>query len=224
MAAIAKKERNKSGWQAKKSAMTRDAILDAAINCYVTLGYAETTTAKIADKAQVSRGAMLHHFPSKTELVQASAEHLHDEMIKLYARTIKSVTRDLELDERNRRGLQGYWKFLKSDLYTAHHELCVAGRTDKQLRSILHASLIKYDEERIKANSELFPEWSSRGELYEIAMEITQFMMEGMANSDIVRPRGKRVKRMLDYLGDRLEEIFHEGDEDAAIHRHSSGK
>jgi AcrR family transcriptional regulator len=224
MATIVKKERNKSGWQAKKSAMTRDAILDAAINCYVTLGYAETTTAKIADKAQVSRGAMLHHFPSKTELVQASVEHLHDEMINLYARTIKSVTRDLELDERNRRGLQGYWKFLKSDLYTAHHELCVAGRTDKELRSILHASLKKYDEERIKANSELFPEWSSRGELYEIAMEITQFMMEGMANSDIVRPRGKRVKRMLDYLGDRLEEIFHEGDEDAAIHRHSSGK
>ena len=82
----------------------------------------------------------------------------------------------------------------------------------------------KYDEQRSKANSELFPEWSSRGELYDLAMEITQFLMEGMANSDIVRPREKRVKRMMEYLGDRLEEIFHEGDEGAAINRHSSGK
>jgi AcrR family transcriptional regulator len=218
------KERNKPGWQAKKSAMTCDAILDAAIDCYITLGYAKTTTAKIADKAQVSRGAMLHHFPSKTELVQASVEHLHHKMVDLYARNIKRVTRDLELDERNRRGLQGYWKFLKSDLYTAHHELSVAGRTDKELGAILHASMKKYDEERIEANNQLFPEWSSRGELYELAMDIAQFMMEGMAVSEIVRPREKRVKRMLEYLGDRLEEIFHEGDDDAAIHRHSTKK
>ncbi|MFT6286254.1 MAG: AcrR family transcriptional regulator [Halieaceae bacterium] len=225
MATVTTKERNKPGWQAKKSAMTRGAILDAAISCYVTLGYAETTTAKIADKAQVSRGAMLHHFPSKTELVQASVEHLHDKMIALYERTIKRVTRDLDLDERNRRGLQGYWKFLKSDLYTAHHELCVAGRTDKELRSILQASMKKYDEQRMKTNSELFPEWASRGELYDLAMEITKFLMEGMANSDIVRPREKSVKRMLEYLGDRLEEVFHEGDDDdTAIYRHSSGK
>jgi AcrR family transcriptional regulator len=84
-------DRNKPGWQAQKSAMTRDAILDAAIDCYVTLGYAQTTTAKIADKAQVSRGAMLHHFSSKTELVRASVEHLHHQMLELFASNIKRV-------------------------------------------------------------------------------------------------------------------------------------
>ena len=53
------------------------------------------------------------------------------------------------------------------------------------------------------------------------AMDLTQFLMEGMAVSPIVTRRRERVKRILDYLGDRLEEIFHEGDDDAAISRHA---
>ena len=38
-------------WQAQKSAMTRDRILDAAINCFITLGYTNVTTAKVASTA-----------------------------------------------------------------------------------------------------------------------------------------------------------------------------
>jgi len=219
-----KKERDKSGWQAQKSAMTRDTILDAALDCFITIGYASTTTAKIADRARVSRGAMLHHFPSKTELIQAAVEYLHGKLLGLYATSIEKVTHNLPVDERNRQGLQGYWKYLSSDLFTAYHELCVAGRTDPELQHILEDSIARFDANIAKSNSELFPEWSERGELFELAMDITKFVMEGMAVSQIVSQKEKRVQRMIEYLGDRLEEIFHSGDEDAAIHRHSTGK
>lgn len=217
-----KEESKKTGWQAQKSAMTRDTILDAAIACYIEIGYAETTTAKIADRAKVSRGAMLHHFPSKTDLIQASVEYLHHKMVALYTSSIEHVTHDLDLDERNRRGLEGYWKYLSSDLYTAHHELCVAGRTDKELGDILNADMKKFDAAQLEANVGLFPEWSERGELYELALDISRFMMEGMAVSEMVRPGENRPERMVSYLGDRLEEIFHEGEDKGAIHRHVS--
>ena len=68
-------------WQAQKSAMTRDRILDATINCFINLGYTNVTTAKVASTAGVSRGAMLHHFPSKTELIQAAVEYLHGKLL-----------------------------------------------------------------------------------------------------------------------------------------------
>ena len=45
------------GWQAEKSALTRQAILEAAVRCFVEHGYANTTTAMISDEASVSRGA-----------------------------------------------------------------------------------------------------------------------------------------------------------------------
>jgi len=219
-----KKERDKTGWQAQKSAMMRDTILDAALDCFITIGYASTTTARIAEKANVSRGAMLHHFPSKTELIQAAVEYLHDKLVELYAANIEEITHNLPVDERNRKGLQGYWNYLSSDLYTAYHELCVAGRTDPELQHILEDSIARFDESIEKSNRALFPEWAARGEVYELAMDITKFLMEGMAVSQIVSQRDKRVNRMIDYLGDRLDEIFHSADNDGAIHRHSTRK
>jgi AcrR family transcriptional regulator len=219
------KARDRSGWQAKKSAIMRDTILDAALDCFISIGYANTTTARIAEKASVSRGAMLHHFPSKTELMQAAVEYLHEKLLALYSSNIGKVSLDLPVDERNRKGLEGYWNYLSSDLYVAYHELCVAGRTDPELQHILEDSIARFDLNIVESNRRLFPEWSDRGELYDLAMDITKFLMEGMAVSQIVSQREKRVNRMIDYLGDRLDEIFHAGDDDGgAIHRHSLRK
>ena len=221
----ARREGDQSSWKAQKSAIMRNTILDAVLDCFVSVGYANTTTVRIAERAGVSRGAMLHHFPSKSELMQAAVEYLHGKLVALYASQIEKIPLDLPVDERNRKGLRGYWNYLRSDLYIAYHELCVAGRSDPELQDILEDSIARFEQAVIESNRRLFPEWSDRGELYELAMDITKFLMEGMAVSQIVSQREKRVNRMIDYLGDRLEEIFHAGDEmDAAIHRHSLRK
>lgn len=208
-------------WQQQKSAMTREKILDAAVESFVELGYGGTTTAVVAARAGVSRGAMLHHFPSKSGLMQAAIDHLYERMVALYTRYVESIPENLSVDERNRRGLQAYWKYLSSELFTAYHELTVAGRTDPELAALLEQTSGKFVGTWKAANEQLFPDWAARGELYNLAMDITQFLMEGMAVSPIVTKRRERVKRILDYLGDRLEEIFHEGDDDAAISRHA---
>ena len=50
------------GRQKKAPSLDRR-YLEAAVRCFVDHGYANTTTAMIADEANVSRGAMMHHFP-----------------------------------------------------------------------------------------------------------------------------------------------------------------
>ena len=62
--------------QAERSATTRQALLDATIACLVEEGYANTTTARVAERAGVSRGAHLHHFQTRSALVAAAVEHL----------------------------------------------------------------------------------------------------------------------------------------------------
>ena len=62
--------------QAERSATTREALLDATIACLVEEGYANTTTARVAERAGVSRGAHLHHFQTRSALVAAAVEHL----------------------------------------------------------------------------------------------------------------------------------------------------
>ena len=61
--------------QAERSASTRARILKAAIDCLHQQGYGATTTVSVAARAKVSRGAMLHHFPSKADLMLATLSH-----------------------------------------------------------------------------------------------------------------------------------------------------
>ncbi len=215
------KENEEISWQAQKSAMTRDRILDAAINCFIELGYTNVTTAKVASAAGVSRGAMLHHFPSKTELIQAAVEYLHDKLLQDYTERVKNISPRLKGKNFRRAGIDAYWAHLTGDLFTAYHELCVAGRTDEELRDILEKSSVRFDKHVQESNTELFKEWEGHGERYLLAMDVTKFMMEGMAVGQMVANREQRVNRLLDYLADRLEEIFQEG-ANGAIGRHSS--
>jgi AcrR family transcriptional regulator len=209
-------------WQAQKSAMTRDRILDAAINCFVELGYTNVTTAKVASSAGVSRGAMLHHFPSKTELIQAAVEFLHDKLLEDYTQRVAGIPASLKGRERRRAGLDAYWEHLTGDLFVVYHELCVASRTDPELKSILENSQQLFEQHVRESNTVQFEEWNDRGDRFLLAMDVTKFLMEGMAAGQLMTNREERVNRLLGYLSDRLEEIFEEG-EGSAIGRHSSG-
>src|SRR5215470_12505645 len=55
---------------------TRRALLDAAVESLIEVGFARTTTLEVQRRAEVSRGALLHHFPSKAELLVAAVDHL----------------------------------------------------------------------------------------------------------------------------------------------------
>lgn len=209
-------------WQAQKSAMTRDRILDAAINCFISLGYTNVTTAKVAQSAGVSRGAMLHHFPSKTELIQAAVEYLHNKLLQDYTERVSAIPASLKGAKRRRAALDAYWEHLVGDLFVVYHELCVASRSDPELRAILEESQKRFEEHVRECNETLFDEWRDRGDRFLLAMDVTKFMMEGMATSTLMTDRKARVARLLNYLADRLEEIFEEGDS-SAIGRHSAG-
>ncbi len=207
-------------WQAQKSAMTRDKILEAAVNCFITLGYTNVTTAKVASAAGVSRGAMLHHFPSKTELIQAATEYLHGKLLDDFTSRVKSIPTNLKGKKYRRAGLDAYWEHLSSDLFMAYHELCIAGRTDPELRAILESTTVEFDRHTRESTMALFSEWTDRGDRFLLAMDVTKFLMEGMAVGQMVSNREERVNRLMNYLGDRLEEIFQEGSS-SAIGRHS---
>ena len=62
--------------QQDRSRATQRRLLDATVDCLVEVGWAGTTTTLVAERAGVSRGAQLHHYPTKAALVVAAVEHL----------------------------------------------------------------------------------------------------------------------------------------------------
>ncbi|WP_374469618.1 TetR/AcrR family transcriptional regulator [Phenylobacterium sp.] len=63
------------GPHAERTAAMRQRLIEAAIACLYERGYAATTFQVVTERAEVSRGAILHHFPTKVDLMVAVAEY-----------------------------------------------------------------------------------------------------------------------------------------------------
>lgn len=63
------------GPHAERRASTRAKLLEAAISCLNVVGYAETSTVRVAATAKVARGSLLHQFPTRVDLILAVADH-----------------------------------------------------------------------------------------------------------------------------------------------------
>ncbi len=197
-------EAEPSGWQAQKSASTRLQIVEAALRCFVELGYSGTTTTVIANRAGLSRGAMLHHFPSKIDIVRAAVEHLHAKRLKAFRKSIDRLQRD---DSRPRRALEAYWEHVKHPMYVAFLELWVAARTDPELAAILAPAQESFEREWYSTAVDLFPEWKDSGENFDLALDLVHYVMDGMAVSFLTHERGEQDKRLLNYLEAQLRTL-----------------
>ena len=193
-----------AGWQAQKSASTRNLIIDAAIKCFVDLGYARTTTTAIAERAGLSRGAMLHHFPSKIDIVRAAVDHLHAKRLKALR---KSMMRPSGETDRVRQGVDAYWAHVKHPMFVAFFELSVAARTDGELAAILRPAQESFERDLNKTTLEVFPEWHGDLAAFEIALDLSRYLLEGMAISFLTHKETERDIRVLQYLEDKLREL-----------------
>jgi AcrR family transcriptional regulator len=193
-----------AGWQAQKSASTRLQIVEAALGCVVDLGYSCTTTTVIAEKAGLSRGAMLHHFPSKIDIVRAAVEHLHSKRLKAFRKANDRLPRD---ETRVRRALEAYFEHVKHPMYVAFLELWIASRTDTELQAILKPAQDAFEREWYKTAVDLFPEWEGSGANFDIALDLVHYVMDGMAVSLLTHEIGEHERRMISFLEDRLREL-----------------
>lgn len=122
--------------QEERSTRMRARLLDATVDCLARLGYAGTTTTEIAKRARVSRGAQLHHYPRKEDLVIASVEHVFRLRLEEFGKAFASVPPETD---RRPIAVDLLWKMLQGPVFHAWLELVVAARTDKPLREALSA-------------------------------------------------------------------------------------
>ena len=123
----------RSSLQEERSAETRKRLLEAAVACLNERGYTGTTTTEIAGRAGVSRGAQVHHFRHKEELVLGALEHV-------CARRLAELQYALEelpvggLEFRLATLIDLMWTAFRGPSFYAWLELLVASRTDPILR------------------------------------------------------------------------------------------
>jgi AcrR family transcriptional regulator len=76
---------------------TRDRILDAGALVFARRGYGQATVQDIADEAEISMGALYHHFSGKEELFRAIVEdHVRRELIEYEPQPAASAREAIE--------------------------------------------------------------------------------------------------------------------------------
>lgn len=118
------------GPHAERSAATRRSVLDAAIACLFEHGYGATSTITVAERAGVSRGAMMHQFPSKADLMTFVVEAVAAEEFEIYRTLLADVTVPRE---RVVAYPLAVWKVLSRPAGVAVLEIFQGSRSDKLL-------------------------------------------------------------------------------------------
>lgn len=125
--------------QAERSATTRVVLLEAAIKCLFEHGYGATTTINVAKEAGLSRGAMLHQFPTKADLMTFVVQEVFEQEVELYHELLKG----LDARERLLAYPDAVWQVLSRPAGVAVLEILQGSRSDPTLAEKLASTQAK---------------------------------------------------------------------------------
>ena len=185
----------------------------ATIQCLLELGYANTTTALIANYAGVSRGAMMHHFPSRISVMRAVIDYLHVLRLQEYRDLMVDIDdpQSSLTDKAIRESVEAAWRYVNLPSFLAYQEMLAASRTDGELRQIIEPVEKDFEKQFLDTVKAVFPHWQNLARL-EGAHDMVQFLMKGMALSHMSVRKNARAKRVMTYLTAILHDIYKEAD------------
>ncbi|WP_158673889.1 TetR/AcrR family transcriptional regulator [Streptomyces klenkii] len=191
--------------QEERSAATRRALLDATVNCLAELGYTGTTSAAVAERAGLSRGAQLHHFGTRDQLVVAAVEHLVQERLRRVREQMELLGPPVVGHEdaadagKREMALRLLAEALSGPLYAASLELWVAARAHDALRAELVPA-----EDRVNAELAEICRTYVTGDPIEIRLTLDLLLGRGVSGLLVAHP-GHRQAEVLAAWARRLQ-------------------
>jgi AcrR family transcriptional regulator len=166
--------------QAQRTAETRRALLDATYDSLVEGGYRATTTTEVAHRAGVSLGALLHHFPTKADLLSAAAEHAFERRQQEFQQAMDDLDPDADrLDA----SVDLLWRMLSGPAFTVSVELVVAARTDPDLA----AAFVEVDRRFMESCKQMYAALFPPEDGYPlVGMHVVWALLDGLALSKTI--------------------------------------
>jgi len=179
----------------------RQRLLDATVECLVEFGWSGTSTTLVSQRAGVSRGAQLHHFPTKADLVLAAVEHLSDARRE----DLRAAAADLPAGRRRTRAvLEMLATHFTGPVFSAALELWVAARTDASLREAVGPLEQRIGRETHRETVELLGFDQSQPGVREL-VQATLDLVRGLGLANTLTDDAARRKRILDHWATVLD-------------------
>lgn len=163
---------------------TRRRILQVAVDLLVERGLAATTTAEVQRAGGFSRGALLHHFPTREAMLGATIRTLMERNEAAVREAEADVPAELVGVERAIRVL---CRSVARPSFAAELELWAAARTDAALRDVLRREEKRARVDLYRVVGEVFGPDVVSAERYPLVASLTVQFLRGLAISDVLR-------------------------------------
>ncbi|HET9160066.1 MAG TPA: TetR/AcrR family transcriptional regulator [Caulobacteraceae bacterium] len=193
-----------------RSARTREKLMRATVECLYELGYDRTSTVLVTKRAGVSRGAMLHQFPSKADLMIAVSDYIRLQRRAAHEAALEGIEDPLE---QLRRTVDITWSELSKPSGVARIEIMLASRSDKAFGARFAELNADLDRRHKKWMWRLAQEAGVRDQgAIEAMTTLYTAALRGLA-IDLLQPNARpavmaAVALLRDYQNRRLDELI----------------
>jgi len=190
--------------QEERSRQTQARVTQATIECILQKGIRATSTVDVARLAGVSRGALVHHYPSKTLLMQAALEDLLSrEVESVREMAVKVKAGELNFDSL----LKALHEHFKGDLYMVTLEYLTNARTDPDIMKVLIPLAAKFNDSLEQIWEQLVASSKHTSHQNRVALNATLCMMRGIGAQSIWRDDPELYRDMLLFWKETLLEL-----------------
>ena len=183
--------------QRERSETMRARLLEATVESLLEMGYSRTSTIEVAARAGVSRGAQLHHYPTKKKLVAAAVRHILEMRLEAFRAAFAKLP---EGADRQAAAVDLLWEGTTSGAFYAWLELLVASRTDPSLCKTIVDTQKEFGERVQQTFREFFTPTREHTNPLEIAPVFALAQMQGLALNRIVDDKDPRIQMCLHVL------------------------
>lgn len=194
--------------QADRSRETRRKLMEATVECLVERGWAGTTTVLVAERAGVSRGAQLHHFRTRGELVAAAVEYVG---VQSVADMVERASVLPATGDRTAAVVGFIVDFFASSLFTAALELWVAARTDPEMKDLVVDLEARLGRECHRIAVAMLTADEGRPGVRE-AVQATLDLARGLALANLLTDDSRRRAGIVRQWAHMLDQALRDGD------------
>jgi AcrR family transcriptional regulator len=192
-----------------KSLRTRSRILDAAMKLFAEIGYQAATNGLIADAAKLTRGAMLYHFATREELVEAAVAHIDLARARLFEEAARASAAPGQ--DASEAAIDAYWALLHEPAFIAFAELESAARTEPMLRARLAAAQAAFDRAQVGAGFGALVQ-AGADPRFQTSRDLGRFLLEGLARGAMTYDEQARKQRLLAVVKRAVRMLNRKGD------------
>ena len=193
-----------------KSQRTRARILDAALRLFAEVGYHAATNAVIADAAQLTRGAMLYHFATREELVEAAIAHIELQRARLFEQAAAAPT--MAGVDAAEHAIDVYWSLLHEPPFQAFAELEAAARTDPMVNERLAGARSAFDHAQLGGDRIGAMMQAGNDPRFQTSRDLGRFLLEGLAKGSMTYDERARRERLLAVIKRAVRMLNRKGD------------